>query len=83
MKILYFAWVKEHIGQAEEEVILSPKVTDVAKLIQYLCTRTQGHAMAFADLSMIQAAVNHEHVGFEHPIKPTDEVAFFPPITGG
>ncbi len=83
MKILYFAWVKAKIGQAEEEVVIAPGVTDVARLIRYLCTRTPGHAAAFADLSMIRAAINQEHVGFDHPIDPTDEVAFFPPITGG
>ncbi len=83
MKILYFAWVKARIGQAEEEVVIPPGVTDVTRLIRYLCTRTPGHAAALADLSMIQAAINREHVSFDHPINPTDEVAFFPPITGG
>lgn len=83
MKILYFAWVKEKIGHVEEDIPIPPEVTDIARLIRYLCTRTTGHATAFSDLSMIQAAINQERVGFDHPIDPTDEVAFFPPMTGG
>ncbi|VBB69712.1 Molybdenum cofactor biosynthesis protein MoaD [invertebrate metagenome] len=83
MRILYFAWVKEKIGRAEEEVRIPPGVTDVAGLIRYLRTRTLGHAAAFSDLSVIRAAINQEYVDFNEAIHPTDEAAFFPPVTGG
>lgn len=83
MKILYFAWVREKIGRGEEDIELPPGVTTVAGLIDWLCARGDGAATAFADLSVIRVAVNHEHVGVDHPVTTKDEVAFFPPVTGG
>lgn len=71
------------IGLAGEEVMISSEVTDVAGLIGYLRARTPGHAAAFTDLSVVRVAVNQEYVGLNHPLDPIDEVAFFPPVTGG
>jgi len=83
MKILYFAWIREKVGRAEEDVELPAGVTTVAELIDWLCARGEGATTAFADLSVIRVAVNHEHVGVDHPVMSGDEVAFFPPVTGG
>ncbi|KAF0137777.1 MAG: molybdopterin synthase sulfur carrier subunit [Rhodospirillaceae bacterium] len=83
MKILYFARVKTSVGLSEEEMVVPADITTVAGLIGWLRTCTPGHAAAFVDLSVIRVAVNQEHVGFDHPVSPADEVAFFPPITGG
>ncbi|MCP5364624.1 MAG: molybdopterin converting factor subunit 1 [Hyphomicrobiales bacterium] len=83
MKILYFAWVRETVGRAEEEIELPLGVTTVAGLIDWLCARGDGAATAFADLSVIRVAVNQEHVGVDHLLRSGDEVAFFPPVTGG
>ncbi|KAF0119138.1 MAG: molybdopterin synthase sulfur carrier subunit [Rhodospirillaceae bacterium] len=83
MKILYFAWVKMKVGIAEEDVTVPEGVTDVAGLIAWLCARTPRHAAAFADLSIIRAAVDQEYVPFHHPVDSAREVAFFPPVTGG
>lgn len=83
MKILYFAWIRVRIGLAEEDIALPQKVTDVAGLIEHLRTRTAGHAIAFNDLSVVRVAVNQEYVGFGQLVCSTDEVAFFPPVTGG
>jgi molybdopterin synthase sulfur carrier subunit len=83
MRLLYFAWVRQRIGTAEEEVAPPPEVTDVGRLVAWLAARGGGHAAAFADPRQIRAAVNQEFVGPDHPVKPGDEVAFFPPVTGG
>ncbi|MEX2641983.1 MAG: molybdopterin converting factor subunit 1 [Acetobacterales bacterium] len=83
MKLLYFAWVRDRIGTAEEDVALPDGVATVDDLVAWLRGRSPGHAEAFAELSMIRAAVNHEHVRLDHPVANGDEVAFFPPVTGG
>jgi molybdopterin synthase sulfur carrier subunit len=83
VNILYFAWLKEKTGVAQENVELPEGVHDVAALVGWLVQRGDQYAEAFADTSTVRVAVNQEHVGFDHPLANTDEVAFFPPVTGG
>jgi molybdopterin converting factor subunit 1 len=83
LKVLYFAWVRQKIGVAEEEVSPPTEVRDVAGLIAWLAARSPGHAAAFADPRQIRAAVNQDFAPPSQPVKPGDEVAFFPPVTGG
>ena len=83
MKILYFAWLRARIGCAEEEVALPPEVQDVAGLLDWLRGRGGGYAEALRNLAIVRVAVNQEYVGPEHPIREGDEVAIFPPVTGG
>jgi sulfur-carrier protein len=83
VKLLYFAWLRARIGQAEEELALPAEVRDVAGLLEWLRGRGGGYAEALRDLSVIRVAVNQDYVGRDHPIRAGDEVALFPPITGG
>ena len=83
MKLLYFAWLRARIGQAEEELALPAEVRDVAGLLLWLQARGGGYAEALRDLSVIRVAVNQDYVGRDHPIREGDEVALFPPVTGG
>ena len=83
MTILYFAWLRERTGTAEENLALPPGVTDVAGLIEWLKVRGPGYADAFREMSAVRVAVNQEHVPVTAPLKDGDEVAFFPPVTGG
>jgi molybdopterin synthase sulfur carrier subunit len=83
VKLLYFAWVRQRIGRSEEELAVPASVTKVAELIDYLRAQGPGYDAAFRDPKLIRAAVNQQHSGFDAPVKPTDEVAFFPPVTGG
>jgi molybdopterin converting factor subunit 1 len=83
MRLLYFAWVRQRIGLAEEEVSPPPDVADVAALVAWLSARSPGHAAAFADPRQVRAAVNQDFVGPDYPVAAGDEVAFFPPVTGG
>lgn len=83
MKLLYFAWLRTKIGLAEESVQPPADVTDVAGLVAWLKGRGPGYADALANLDVVKVAVNQEYVPFTHPVKPGDEVALFPPVTGG
>jgi molybdopterin synthase sulfur carrier subunit len=83
MKLLYFAWIREKAGTPNEEVSPPDDVVSVADLIKWQISRGGGYTEAFADLSMIRVAVNQEYVSFEHPVVHGDEIAFFPPMTGG
>ncbi|HLI13084.1 MAG TPA: molybdopterin converting factor subunit 1 [Alphaproteobacteria bacterium] len=83
MKLLYFAWLKQRTGVAEEEVTLPASVTDVAGLVEWLRGRGPGYAAALKNPAVIRVAVNQEYVSANHPVRPGDEVALFPPVTGG
>lgn len=83
MKILYFAWLRTRIGFGEEEVDLPPNVRTVADLMHWLQARGPGYAAAFASTTMIRAAVDQDYVGMDHGVIGANEVAFFPPVTGG
>ena len=83
MKILYFSWVRDRTGLGNEDVVLPENVTTIEQLVNWLQSKGDGYAYAFSDLSIIRAAVNQEHVKLDHPIGENDEVAFFPPVTGG
>ena len=83
MKIRYFAWVRERVGLAEEEVEPPADVASVADLIAYLSRRHEGYAAAFAEPTVIRAALDRQHVEHTTPLSGAREVAFFPPMTGG
>ena len=83
MKVLYFAWLKEKIGTSQEDLNLPDGITDVAGLVGWLKDRGDGFAAAFADEAVVRVAVNQEHVDTDHKLSNGDEVAFFPPVTGG
>ena len=83
MKLLYFAWVRQKIGVSEEELPVPASVTSVSALIDFLKARGAGYEAAFRDLKALRVAVNQRHSGFDAAIGPDDEIAFFPPVTGG
>ncbi len=83
MKILYFAWMREHTGCAAEEIELPDGVTTVADLVPHIVSQSDGHATALRNLKTVRVAVNRIHSGLDTPIKQGDEIAFFPPVTGG
>ncbi len=82
-KILYFAWVKERTGTGEEDLTLPADVTDLGRLIAWLSTRSPGHAWAFEMPAQVRAAVNQVFARPDTPVAQGDEIAFFPPVTGG
>ena len=83
MKVLYFAWVRERIGKAEETIEPPAAVQTVGELIGWLTTRGDEYAYAFETPKVIRAAIDHSHVRPDAAIAGAREIAFFPPMTGG
>ncbi len=83
MKIVYFAWVRERVGKAEEDVTPPPHVATVAQLIEWLSARGEEYAYAFANPKIVRAALDRRHVKSDAMLAGAREVAFFPPMTGG
>jgi molybdopterin synthase sulfur carrier subunit len=83
MKIFYFAFLRERAGVSEEDVSPPENVIDVKSLIEWIKGRGGGFADAMADPSVVRVAVNQEYVQQDALVKSGDEVAFFPPVTGG
>jgi sulfur-carrier protein len=83
VKLVYFAWVRQKIGAAEETLPLPPGVVTVRDLAAVLAARGGGYGEALGDTARLKVAVNQCHAGFDTPVADSDEVAFFPPVTGG
>lgn len=83
VKILYFASVREKVGRDAEEIELPAGIATVAALRSHLRGRGGSYESAFAEKALLRAAVNQDMVQPTAPVKAGDEVAFFPPVTGG
>jgi molybdopterin synthase sulfur carrier subunit len=83
VKLLYFAWVRERVGRAEEIVDPPADVATVADLMAWLASRGEEYALAFESAKFIRVAIDQAHVRANAPVAGAKEVAFFPPMTGG
>lgn len=83
MQLLYFAWLRTKIGVAQETIDPPAGTDTVGALLDWLQSRGGGYAEALADRSVVRVAVNQEYVKDDHPVRAGDEVALFPPVTGG
>jgi len=83
VKLLYFAWLKQKIGKDGEEIALPADVTDVAGLVSWLKGRGDACADALKDEGLIRVAVNQAYAKPNTAVTDGDEVALFPPVTGG
>ena len=83
MRLLYFAWLRSQIGMAEEEVTPPDDVRDVASLLAWMRGRGPAYAAALADDRVVKVAVNQEFARAGDPVSAGDEIALFPPVTGG
>jgi molybdopterin synthase sulfur carrier subunit len=83
VKLLYFAWVRQKVGRSEEDIEVPSSIGTVGQLIEFLRGRGAGYEAAFANTKLIRCAVNQNHSGFDARVGANDEVAFFPPVTGG
>ena len=83
MKVRYFAWVRERVGLAEEDLDPPPSIATIADLVAWLTKRGEGYAYAFENPKVIRAAIDKSHVRADAPIRGATEIAFFPPLTGG
>ena len=82
MQIYYFSWVRERIGKSGEKI--DTEANTVSDLIKELVKMGDNYSSAFSDLGEIKVAVDQVFVtDFSHSLEEAEEVAFFPPVTGG
>src|SRR5579885_316733 len=79
IKLRYFAWVRERIGKAEEEIDLPQNVATITELVAWLADRDERYAYAFENPRIVRAAIDRHHVRGEARIEGASEIAFFPP----
>jgi molybdopterin synthase sulfur carrier subunit len=83
LQVLYFAALRERIGQAAESVEVPAAVATVGELRAWLAARGEPWGSAFAETRRLRAAVNQGMARDDSPLAEGAEVAFFPPVTGG
>ena len=83
MKILYFAWVRDKIGLDSEEVDLPAEIVTAGEFTEWFKTRGDTYAEVIGASDTVKMAINQEYAGPENAISNEDEVALFPPVTGG
>jgi len=83
MQLLYFGWVRARIGIGSEQVEPPAGISDVRALIGWLQSRGENYLEALREVESIRVAVNQELAELDAPIASGDEVAVFPPMTGG
>ena len=83
MKVLYFSWIKDKLGKSNEEIQLNDNIKTINDLITSLKEINENYLDVFKDTSSIKVSINMETAEFEDRIHDNDEVAFFPPMTGG
>lgn len=83
MKIRYFAWLRDDTGCGQEEMPCPNHVKTIDDLVSFLSQKDEKYKRAFAQKQVIRVALNHEFASFEDAISDEDEIAFFPPVTGG
>ena len=81
MDVLYFAWVRERVGESKET--LPARADTVADLVAELKTKDPRYEAAFSDISALRVAIDQELADFDASLNGVREVAFFPPMTGG
>ena len=81
MKIKYFAWLK-NINNIDEEIIRKSSIKDINSLKKYLSKKYPKFKIHF-DKDIIRFAVNLSHINKNKKIKSSDEIALFPPVSGG
>ena len=83
LTIRYFAWMREHTGTDLETVDFPDRFACVGDLVPHLAAMSDGHALALKNMQVVRVAVNRAYGDLETPVAAGDEVAFFPPVTGG
>lgn len=83
VKVLFFAGLREQLGTSGEEIELPGGITTVGGLRAHLKSRGGVYETVLSEKALVRAAVNQDMVQQTAAIKAGDEVAFFPPVTGG
>ena len=83
MIIKYLSWIKDHIGKSEERIELPVNVSTIEELMLYLENLNDKYKLAFKKKDLIKIAINKSYSSIDDKINNNDEIAFFPPVTGG
>jgi molybdopterin synthase sulfur carrier subunit len=83
IRIVYFAWVRERVGLPEETLDIPTDLATIADLVRWLKLRGEGYEAAFADETVVRAALDHVHAKPQARLGAAREIALFPPMTGG
>ena len=83
VKVLFFANLRERLGTGVEVVEVPDSASTVAGLRQHLMHRGGAWQDVLGDMKVVRVAVNQDMAAANAPLNPGDEVAFFPPVTGG
>ncbi|CAM5765023.1 molybdopterin converting factor subunit 1 [Bosea minatitlanensis] len=83
VRLVYFAWVRERVGMADETLDVPADLATVADLVRWLKARGENYQAAFANEAVVRAALDQVHAKPDSPLGNAREIAFFPPMTGG
>jgi molybdopterin synthase sulfur carrier subunit len=83
LNVLYFARLRDTLGRDAERIDLPAGVTDVKGLLDWLRARGDVWATELGPGRSVRAAVNQDMAQPDTPVRDGDEIAFFPPVTGG
>jgi molybdopterin synthase sulfur carrier subunit len=83
VKVRYFAWVRERVGKTEEDIDPPAGVATISDLVSWLARQGEGYAYAFENPNVVRSAIDKRHVRPDARIAGANEIAFFPPMTGG
>ncbi len=82
VRLLYFAWLRDRLGRSEEAALLPDHVLRAGDLLDWLRANDPAFA-ALAAEGRIRVAINQQFAAPDDPIAAGDEIALFPPVTGG
>ena len=83
MNILYFSWIKDKLEKSKENITIDKNIRNVSDLINFLKDKDEKYQEVFKDFASIRVSINMETANIEDSININDEIAFFPPMTGG
>ena len=83
MKLRYFAWLRERLNRAEEQIDLPASARTISDVLDHLSATDEAAALLFADRSVIRAALDDELCDLDTPLDGAGTLTLFPPMTGG
>jgi len=83
LDIVYFSWVRERLGMDQEQVTLGDGIETISDVLAMLVARGDVYADTFADIAKLRFALDQDYGVPASPVGSAQELAIFPPVTGG